>query len=480
MIILLNKLKELAILRLEEDLNNNSNLNSNLNNIKKSLNKKINKIRNKNLESFNINELEEEETEEEKEEEEEESINLFNSLSSFSSSSSFNSISSSNSNNILNQIKNINKSNNKISSDIKDKLLELLLLICKQETNLYIFDNSINSFFASKSIRENKTIRDSLDLSQFYSKFIYSIQLLVIEDSFRKLLNNKESSLLDYIKDFMTSYFNNSSATALGKILNNRSYAFKVNKESSSLSNIIISTISKETISYNKVTITIDNLRKVFKELIYASNTFLKEQLLFNISKREYKDVTLEEFSPLEDINNNTPYKCFKDFHLNIEYYNLFLYNKVLSTLSLRRKFFNIKDNKLELNKNKIKDYTKDLLDFLKYCLLLIYFTSGLPLRGTEIPTLRFLNLFKDLREIFLDKGSNLFILNISYYKAQANSEKQASSIRYLPRSVSNIFLIYIVLITPFVDFLNIASSSSSNISLSPYFFYINKRVLES
>jgi len=175
MIILLNELKELAILRLEEDLNNNSNLNSNLNNIKKSLNKKINKIRNKNLESFNINELEEEETEEEKEEEEEESINLFNSLSSFSSSSSFNSISSSNSNNILNQIKNINKSNNKISSDIKDKLLELLLLICKQETNLYIFDNSINSFFASKSIRENKTIRDSLDLSQFYSKFIYSI-----------------------------------------------------------------------------------------------------------------------------------------------------------------------------------------------------------------------------------------------------------------------------------------------------------------
>jgi len=173
MLIILNELKELAILKLEEDLNDNSYLNSNLNKIKKSLNKKINKIRNKNLESFNINELKEEETEEE--EEEEDSINSFNSLSSFSSSSSFNSISSSNSNDILNQIKNINKSNNKISSDIKDKLLELLLLICKQETNLYIFDSSINSFFASKSIRENKTIRDSLDLLQFYSKFIYSI-----------------------------------------------------------------------------------------------------------------------------------------------------------------------------------------------------------------------------------------------------------------------------------------------------------------
>ena len=50
--------------------------------------------------------------------------------------------------------------------------------------------------------------------------------------------------------------------------LNNKAYYFKVNKELSTLNYISISNTKKETISYNKVTISIDNLRVLFKELI--------------------------------------------------------------------------------------------------------------------------------------------------------------------------------------------------------------------
>jgi hypothetical protein len=43
-----------------------------------------------------------------------------------------------------------------------------------QKTDLNIFDSSINSFFAAKSIRQtNLTIKDSFDLLQYYSQFIY-------------------------------------------------------------------------------------------------------------------------------------------------------------------------------------------------------------------------------------------------------------------------------------------------------------------
>jgi hypothetical protein len=85
---------------------------------------------------------------------------------------------------------------------------------------------------------------------------------------------------------------------------------------------------------------------------------------------------------------------------------------------------------------------------------LLIYLTSGLFLRKTELVTLRYLNNKKNLREIFLDIESNLFIINISYYKKQGFSKKKASNICYLYSVVSCIFLLYIILVDIFIEFI--------------------------
>ena len=39
------------------------------------------------------------------------------------------------------------------------------------------------------------------------------------------------------------------------------------------------------------------------------------EKLLLNIPLKEYKHITLEEFSKVEDNSITIPYKCFKDFY---------------------------------------------------------------------------------------------------------------------------------------------------------------------
>ena len=110
---------------------------------------------------------------------------------------------------------------------------------------------------------------------------------------------------------------------------------------------------------------------------------------------------------------------------------------------------------------------------------MLVHFTSGLPLRGTELCTFRFLNSFKDKRECILDKASALFIMNISTRIKGVKDLVQGSNIRYLPKSVSMIFLKYIALVVPFLEFLLISSPSFSfKVSLSPYFFIINQQVL--
>ena len=269
----LEELMRLAMLKLEgveEELAKGAkSIKKGLNSIRKSLNYKLNRLRVKNLD-LEVNEEEEEsdkeegdeledEVEEDKEEEEEEEDRL--SLASSSSLESLESSDSINSTSILKKVSSLSKEDDSISILIKKKLLGVLITLFKQETNLYLFHSPIHSFFASKGLRVDLSIRDTLDFSQYYSKFIYCAQLLIIEYSFSYVISKDDSSsLTSIIRDFMSSSFNNSVATPLGEILNNRSYCFNVNKELSSSSSVIISSIIKETLSYKKVTISIDDL----------------------------------------------------------------------------------------------------------------------------------------------------------------------------------------------------------------------------
>jgi hypothetical protein len=124
----------------------------------------------------------------------------------------------------------------------------------------------------------------------------------------------------------MSLYFNN---TALREILNHCSYYFRVNKETNTINFISISFTSKETLSYNKITISIDNLKGLFKELISNSNSLLKEVLLLNIPKYKYKEITLKEFSKVKDRSLITPFKYFRDLSPNSTINNTFLRDEI-------------------------------------------------------------------------------------------------------------------------------------------------------
>ena len=105
------------------------------------------------------------------------------SSSTTSNSKSSSSASSSNSNSatMLEKIQSIGESDNVLSNTIKQKLSSLLIALFKQQLSLYIFDSPVNSFLACYSIRKDLTLRDSLDLSKAYAKFVYCSQLVVLD-----------------------------------------------------------------------------------------------------------------------------------------------------------------------------------------------------------------------------------------------------------------------------------------------------------
>jgi hypothetical protein len=133
---------------------------------------------------------------------------------------------------------------------------------------------------------------------------------------------------------------------------------------------------------------------------------------------KEYKHISLKGFSIVKDASNTSPYKCFYNFYSTSLRNNVLIRNYILKTTLLRSKFFKTsKENKLVLDLIIVRAYLRNIKEFLKLCLFIIYFISSLPLREIELTTLCFLNSYKDKREMFLDKASYLFILNISYYK---------------------------------------------------------------
>src|SRR5450432_258452 len=250
---LLEDLKDLASLEANEALEKEIDLTKKYKQTKKSLSRKLNLFK---INTF-IKEgrmIEEEDLEEGEEEEDLGSNPSLSSLDSSTSSISIeeedsSSLSSSSSTRIestsitlLERIKEIGEANSSpISKKIKEKLLSLLILLAKEEVDLNIFSSPINSFFAIKSISSNLSFRGTQYLSQYYSYFIYSYQLLVLEFSIQEAIcYNNPSLILSSIQEFMSSFFHNTSSSALAEILNNRSYALATNINLSSFSNIII------------------------------------------------------------------------------------------------------------------------------------------------------------------------------------------------------------------------------------------------
>jgi hypothetical protein len=130
-----------------------------------------------------------------------------------------------------------------------------------------------------------------------------------------------------------------------------------------------------------------------------------------------------------------------------------------------------------------VYSYLKNIKQFKKYLFLLIYLTSGLLLRNIELTIFRYLNNKKDIREIFLNIGSKLFIFNISYYKNQGLNKKKISNIHYLYISISRFLLLFIILIDLFINWLIIEFFSKKQFqkfkNLNFYIFFVDNKLLD-
>lgn len=166
--------------------------------------------------------------------------------------------------------------------------------------------------------------------------------MLLLESCFCVMIHNPDLNLtlFDLLERSMNDFFNNTASGPLSEILNNRLYCFRVNKDTSTSNYISISHTEKETVSYKKIIISVDNLRLLFKDLINSINKLLEDELLLGLPPAKYKEITLEKYCQYEDRSLTTPYKCFRDLSPNANDSNDFLKHVIFKQNDLFSRFF--------------------------------------------------------------------------------------------------------------------------------------------
>lgn len=91
-------------------------------------------------------------------------------------------------------------------------------------------------------------------------------------------------------------------------------------------------------------------------------------------------------------------------------------------------------------------------LELTKLTFAALHFSGGLPGRGTEVATIRYINTTLAIRNVFFRGGQMIII--ISYNKARASNNYAFYIVRYLPKELSQSLLKYLAIIRPVLGFI--------------------------
>ena len=217
-------------------------------------------------------------------------------------------------------------------------------------------------------------------MSQSYSAFIYCAQLLTLEHCTQQYLQKRNEqincSFLTELSLFMNTFFYNTAVTALAEILNLRAYAFKVNKNNSSALNQII-VHNNQLISFTDITVSLFDMKDLFKQLTLKTHEILFSELLFNADVTDFSALTLFALAATKNLADNTAYTYFFSHNTTLSYFSSYLQKKVLANKTLKEQMFFMKRNKLMFKTKSVLNYIENLKQFLLHLQLLMHFTAS-------------------------------------------------------------------------------------------------------
>lgn len=134
-----------------------------------------------------------------------------------------------------------------------------------------------------------------------------------------------------------------------------------------------------------------------------------------------------------------------------ISWMSLQLRDQLIRDPLMQNKFIVASDESMQMNEEACKQYVNQVSAFLELLLTLIHLTSGNPARATELATLQWRNTGTQMRSIFIHQGH--VMLMPTYNKTAPLLQRDRPIARFLPQSVGQLMVVYLVVVLPFSRF---------------------------
>jgi hypothetical protein len=189
----------------------------------------------------------------------------------------------------------------------------------------------------------------------------------------------------------------------------------------------------------------------LFRNLILELEIILYQDLLFI----NPKEINLNLNHIKNNINNLKIGFNLIDYYnkkQDLDLYKDLLINKLNNKTSLIYKFL-IKsinnNNNIIFKKENIKKLYNNQTKFLQLLLVLIYLTSGAPIRGEDLVLLEYFNtIINKERNIFIEPSNlNLIRLETSYYKSYNITRLDKTNIRFLSPKLNQLLKMYLLIV---------------------------------
>jgi len=390
--------------------------------------------------------------------------------------------------NALNYIYNLDKNTqdynnkyNKVLDIFESNVIQLIFSLLKQNIKQQsleynsLFNSPIITFCILTSIDNNSlNFKEESNIQNLCSKIIYNFRLYFI--GYLELLSNiqKDFNFDNSFNKYYNKYLTNQANNCFSEITQIRIYTKKI--AANKIAPSRIADLDPNQIFIDNKLININKL----KDFIQIGFTRLEDILYNNLLFINKEDIDID-LNNLKDNNNITnPYYYFIDFKSKeqdlLNYKQLLikkLFNKDTLISQVLVKNIDTINSNINFNTLKVKELLLNRTKFLELLLVLIYITSGSPIRGSEVVLLKFRNsLTTGLRNIIIDQKYNFIKLNTTYSKQWNITRKDTTNIRYLCPRLSNILKAYLLLFIPLYDYLNIRVFKQTQ--LSNYLFENN------
>ncbi|KFY83054.1 hypothetical protein V500_10195, partial [Pseudogymnoascus sp. VKM F-4518 (FW-2643)] len=241
------------------------------------------------------------------------------------------------------------------------------------------------------------------------------------------------------------NFFQQLAETPFGHILQWRLYLFKVGKAAIAKHQARWS-LDGQTVEYRGIELQMTQVSQLVLSEYQKAHSLLWDELLFGA-----KDlIPMESWRLKDDLDLEDFGGSWLSHPSNSEFLDgaeLALFRRIQGSPKLRAMFLTTAaDGSVALCPKAMKIYEAHAQGFLKPVLVLAHVAPGPPLRASELLSVMWRNTARQRHMLMWEK---LVMLYVQYHKGQQQSGVYKDNIRFLPKAIGDLLLMYIAYVIP-------------------------------